>query len=237
MSGARHHWLPREDALLREFYPVAPTELLVDELGLSLRSVYERARGLGLKKSPAFYAADWSGRIRRGRSDPRMLATQFRKGHVPANKGMRRPGWAPGRMAETQFKPGERRGMAAHNYRPIGSLRINHDGILQRKLTDDPALVPARRWRAVHEQVWIAAFGALPPGHIVVFRPGMHTTVEAEITPDRLECISQVENMRRNSVHSRYPKAVAELIQLRGALKRKIHNRMRRHEEQDERCA
>ena len=43
-----------------------------------------------------------------------------------------------------------------------------------------------------------------------------------EITADRVECISLAENMRRNSYHN-YPKPIAELIQLRGALMRKIN--------------
>jgi hypothetical protein len=33
-----------------------------------------------------------------------------------------------------------------------------------------------RNWVAVHRLVWEQAHGPVPPGHIVVFRPGRHTT-------------------------------------------------------------
>lgn len=52
----------------------------------------------------------------------------------------------------------------------------------------------------------------------------MHTTDPAAITADRLELVTRAENMARNTLH-RYPKEVAQLIQLRGALNRKINAR------------
>lgn len=56
------------------------------------------------------------------------------------------------------------------------------------------------------------------------FRDGMHTTEESAITPDKLECITRAENMARNSIHN-YPQPIPQLVQLRGALNRKIRNR------------
>ena len=147
---------------------------------------------------------------------------RFPPGHVPANKGKRRPGWSPGRMAETQFKKGEMSGAAQRNYVPIGTERLSKDGYLERKVTDDHP-VPARRWVAVHRIVWEAAIGPVPRGHKVAFLPGKRTAVPAEITLDRLELVSDAELMRRNSYHNNYPKEVAQLIQLKGALNRKIN--------------
>ena len=48
------------------------------------------------------------------------------------------------------------------------------------------------------------------------------------ITPDVVECISRRENMLRNSVHTRLPKPLASLVQLRGALQRQINRRAAR---------
>lgn len=48
----------------------------------------------------------------------------------PFNKGLRRPGWHVGRMRETQFRKGERSGIAAKNWRPIGTIRTDPDGYL-----------------------------------------------------------------------------------------------------------
>src|SRR5690606_27234295 len=101
-------------------------------LNRSVSSIYDMSKILGLSKSAEFLAGPQSGRTdgKRGKS------ARFPKGHVPANKGLRRPGWAPGRMAETQFKKGSMSGAAQHNYVPIGTTRLSKDGILERKVTD-----------------------------------------------------------------------------------------------------
>lgn len=225
----RQLWTQVEIAAMRQDYPDTPTPVLARRLGRSLSSVYGKAGGLGLVKSVAFMASQNSGRIQRGRTDPRMVSTQFPKGHVPFNKGLRRPGWAPGRMAETQFKKGEMSGAAQHNYVSIGSTRIVY-GNLEKKITDDPGIYPAARWRPVHRLVWEAAHGPMPKGHILVFKPGMHTTAEAEITLDRIECITRAENMRRNTIH-RYPKDVVRTVQQMNWLQRRIRKTEKQLEE------
>lgn len=223
MSG--QPWIHADLAILKRRYPNMQTAELARELGRSVSATYNRAFGMGLRKSDAFMASERSGRIARGRQHPNMIAHQFPKGHVPANKGLCRPGWAPGRMAQTQFKKGQLSGLAAENLLPIGAERVGKDGILQRKVNND--MPSQRRWKSVHTIVWQENNGAVPRGFIVVFRPGKKTTVAAEITPDRLELISRAENMRRNSYLARYPKEVADVIRMRGALNRKINNRSR----------
>jgi hypothetical protein len=132
-------------------------------------------------------------------------------------------------MAETQFKKGEMCGAARHNYVPIGTEKVDPKRrVLMRKVTDDPAIVPVMRWRPVHVLVWEAAHGSVPAGHIVIFKTGRKTFVASEITVDRLELVTLAENMRRNTIHNRYPRDVVQVIQLGGALKRKIRNRERK---------
>jgi hypothetical protein len=218
---SRRFWTDHERAVLRALYPEYSAAECAQALGRGIASVYNEAHKLGLSKP-----IDWIARRARERSQEPThggRAHLFTKGITPWNKGV--PFQSGGRSAETQFKPG-RPAHEASNWLPIGSERINADGYLERKTTDDPGLVPARRWTAVHRLVWEAAHGPIPPGFIVVFRPGMRTTSDAEITLDRLELISRAENMRRNSYHN-YPKEVAELIQLRGALNRKINASMK----------
>lgn len=217
----RGPWSDIEVAILRKFYADSPTEPIAMALGRTREQVYAKASALGLAKSEEYLASPHACRLRRG--DGVGAAFRFQKGHVPANKGTRRPGWAPGRMAETQFKKGEMAGAAQHNYVPIGSKRISKDGYLERKMTDDPALVPARRWTAVHRLVWEAVHGPIPDKHVVRFKPGMSTAVEAEITVDKLECISLAENMRRNTIH-RYPQEIKDAIRSVAVLNRRINN-------------
>lgn len=220
---------PDELETVRINYANHPTFLIAHLVNRSERSVYQAARKMGLKKSAAYLAGPWAQRLRRG--DEAGKAYRFPKGHVPANKGLRRPGWAPGRMASTQFKKGEMAGAAQHNYVPIGTLRIK-DGVLARKVTDDPTLYPARRWVPVHRSVWEDANGPVPKGHVVRFKPGMKTVDEALITLDRLELVTHAENMRRNTIH-RYPPELRDAIRLTARVRRAIDKKAETREEQD----
>lgn len=208
-------WPPELLDAFQRRYPNEPTATLAADLGITVSACYQAANRLGLKKSPEYLATPAACRLRRG--DKIGAASRFLPGHVPANKGLRRPGWAPGRMAETQFKPGN----APHTEKPVGSYRIDKQGNLQQKIGTAKGN-NSKRWRGVHELVWVAANGPLPPGHICVFKAGMRTAVLEEITADRVECITLAENMRRNSYH-RYPKEIALAVQLRGQLNRKIN--------------
>lgn len=212
----RGTWSPEDEFILRKLYPSTPNRELCELLDRDHLSIRNKAVKLGLAKDQAYMDA---------------LPTRIQPGSVPANKGMRRPGWAPGRMAQTQFKKGQLSGVAAHNYVPVGTEKVR-DGYLCRKVTDDPNVYPAARWVGVHRLVWEAANGPIPAGHSVVFKPRRATTEREAITPDAVELVTRAELMRRNSYHTRYPPEVRGLIQLRGALNRKINNRSKKREEQ-----
>ncbi len=212
---------PEEDARLRELFPVNATREVAALLGRTESAVSQRANRIGVGKCPEYLATK---AFRFNGSEPQSVASRFKPGQAPPNKGLRRPGYAPGRMAETQFHKG-RAASDARNYQPIGAERITRDGILERKVSDDLSVYPAKRWLPVTRIVWEAAHGPIPSGHAVVFKPGRKTIGAALITADALEMMTRAELMRRNSYHTRYPKEVALLIQLKGALNRKINRR------------
>ncbi len=214
---ARKPWAASELDALDRLYPDFTAKTIAEQLGRPISSIYRMAEIRGLQKSAEFFASPASGRLDGVRGE----SGRFKTGQTPWNKGKSHP--STGRSAETQFKKGQMAGAAMHNYVPIGSTRITRDGALEKKITDDPNLAPTRRWAPVARLVWEAKHGPIPPKHVVRFLPGMATTVEDEITHDRLECISLSENMRRNSLH-RYPEEIARAIQMRGALNRKINN-------------
>jgi hypothetical protein len=225
--GSRRPWSRDEDQLLKRRYPNERTADIARCLGRELTAVYQHAKNIGLRKSAEFLASPAAGRTN-GRQG---MGSRFPKGHVPANKGLRRPGWAPGRMRETQFKKG-RPAYEARNYVPIGSERLSKDGYLERKITDDSSLVPARRWVGVHRLMWMEANGPIPPGHIVTFRNGDKTDRRLE----NFELITLRENAQRNSFH-KLPAPLPQMIMLRAQLNRKINKRTRAHEEQNGRPA
>lgn len=221
----RRPWTAADNRVLRNRYPYEKTDAIARDLGRKVGQVYQQAQKLGLSKSAEYLATGDAHRL--NGHEPASKIHRFKPGQPPPNKGLRRPGWAPGRMATTQFKKGQMAGAAQHNYVAIGTERISKDGYLERKVTDDPALAPARRWVGVHRLVWEAANGPIPPGHAVAFLPGRRATDAAAITADGLELVTRVELMRRNGLWNRYPREVAELVQLKGAVNRKINRRIR----------
>lgn len=226
-------WTPAEDAILRARVPQERTQDVAASLGRSVSSTYQRARILGIKKSAEYLASPAACRTN-GRQG---MGTRFEKGHVPANKGIaHRPGWAPGRMAVNQFKPGVRAGIAAKNWMPIGTINLV-DGYLRIKVRE---ALPGeaygygntRVWPLLQRHVWQQAHGPVPSNHVIVFRDG--NTQNCDLS--NLECISRPELMKRNSLHN-LPKPIAQAYQLIGALNRQIRKRARDGQEQDRRPA
>lgn len=216
----KHFWTPEDIQTLTQLYPNISTAECAKQLGRAEKSITAKAYTLGLRKTQAFLDSEKSGRIQRGKQDPRMQRTQFKPGTAPWNKGVKGSTGLHENCRKTQFKKG-RPPEESRNYLPIGSLRITKDGYLEKKVTDDHP-VPARRWVSVHRLVWEAANGPVPAGHIIVFKGGLRTTVLHDITPDRLECIHRKENARRNHPSSKHPE-LAKLIQLKGAITRQLN--------------
>lgn len=207
-------WTDHEIATLRRLFPHQRTAEVAARLGRTYSATHQKAGKLGLRKSQEFLDSPASGRL----SGEEGKAYRFPKGQPAWNKGMSyKPG---GRCAETQFRPGQRPSTA----RSVGATRPAHDcadGVLQIKIAEPD------QWEYLHRYIWEQAYGPIPADHVVIFRDGNPYNRELE----NLELISRAENMRRNSYHLHYPKEIAELIQLRGALNRQINKREQRHEE------
>lgn len=208
----RRKWSDAELDMLAARYPHERTEDIARDLGRDLRGVYCKAKTMRLRKSTAFLSTAASGRLQ-GRHG---IATRFKKGQAPPNKGLRRPGWSEGRgrMKETQFKKGE----APHTWVPIGT-EVVRDGYRWRKTRDDQK--PSRyNWQMVHHVVWTEANGPVPPTHRIVFANGDRT----DLRLDNLACVSKAEHVKNVGLH-RLPKELIEVIQLRGALTRQLNKR------------
>lgn len=221
----RRPWTDEERAELARRYPHEVTADIARDISRSVGGIYDQANKLGLKKSPEFMTRIHGAVLIKAGAASRFHAEQstWNKG-VPGSTG-NHPN-----TQRTQFKAG-RKPEDSRNYRPVGSLRIC-DGYLERKISDDQGIYPARRWIGVHRLVWEAANGPIPKGHAVVFKPGMASTDPDEITIDRLEMITRAELMRRNTRHNLPPELNA-LISTKARLSRLITERERRHEKQD----
>lgn len=220
------YWTAAEREMMRRLYPDTLTADLARQLGRSAAKVYQCAQRMGLKKSQAYMSGPHACRLRSG--DDTGIEHRFKPGHQTWNKGKKGSTGTHENTRANHFKLGAISGRAAKLEMPVGTLRVNRDGYLDRKINCIPG-PSSKRWRAVHRLVWEAAHGPVPAGHIVVFLPGRKTTDPELITLDALELITRVENMRRNTLHN-MPPELARLVQLRGVLNRKINQRLKKDE-------
>lgn len=234
----RKPWTPAEDEILRQRVPDEPTAVVAAALGRTLSSTFQRSRKLGVKKSAAYLASPAAGRIHGGFT-PGAKRNQYSKGHVPANKGLRgRKGWAPGRMAEGQFKPGCRSGIAAKNWMPIGSI-VFVDGYLRLKVreavhgAEPTGYGNTKVWPLLQRHVWEQANGPIPAKHLITFRDGNSRNCAIE----NLELVSRADWMRRHAIHN-LPPELKQTVQLLGRVNRAIRKREKNDgQEQDQRSA
>jgi hypothetical protein len=219
----RHQWTKFELQLLRWTYPHVKTARLIDLLDHPLTAINGKAHQLGIRKTVEYLGSDAA--CRKIGHHPNSRATQFKKGLVPHNKGVKRPGWHSGRMSETWFKQGHRGGAAAKNWMPIGTIRVDGEGYLRIKVREGRAgeasgFGNTKIWPLYGRYLWEQHHGPIPPSHTVIFKDRNR----ANVVIDNLELISRKDLMARNTVHN-LPKELALAIQLAGALKRQLRRR------------
>lgn len=215
-NGRHLPWTADDDELLRRVYPHISTVKVARQLGRTVISTYHHAFILGLHKTERYLNSVDACRLRRG--DNVGLGHRFPKGHAPANKGLRRPGWFRGRMRETQFKKGQ----LPRNTMPLWTFRLNTDGYLLLK-TGRRGPKPNDRWEFVHRLIWEQANGPIPEGYRIWWKDGDRLNCSLS----NLEMLSGAEHIARTTVQN-LPPELRQVIQLAGALKRKINNRERK---------
>lgn len=204
LRNNRKPWSNSDLEKLRDMYPHNSNTTLARIFGRSYNSIKNTAAKLQLHKS-AEYMATGPG--------------QFSQGDAAWNKGMK--GLDIGGKG-TRFKPGH----ISHNWKPIGH-EMEISGYLYRKTAEGGT--QHENYRPVQHIVWEEHYGPVPDGHIVTFKDGNNR----HFAINNLELITRSENMRRNSHHNNYPPEISQIIQLRGALNRKINNRRRQHEQHE----
>ncbi len=209
---AKRSWTGYEIEALRAQYANTLTATIAATLGRTPSSTHQKAIKLGLSKSAEFIAN--ASRARMTPEHP-ARAEQFAKGHKTWNAGIAFD--AGGRSAETRFRPGN----VPQTWLPVGSQRLDKDGLLELKFADLPG---KDGWIHAHRKAWEDINGPVPAGLIVVFKPGRRTAKLDEITADAVEAIDRAELMRRNTYH-RFGPEIAKVIQLRGAINRQINKR------------
>lgn len=197
---------PEEDAYIAANYLQVASCRMSKVLGRSKSSVPQRMKVLGL-----FVPAEIKQKFK--------TDSQIKKGNTPQNKGKK---WS-----EFMSKEGEirsltttfKKGSTPHNtkYDLAISKRIDKRGF--------PYLfirVSLCKWMPLQRYIWEQINGRIPTKHKIVFKNG--NTLDCNI--ENLEMLTYKEAMLRNS-SQRFGAEVFKLIQLRGALNRKINNKIK----------
>lgn len=214
---SRRLWSDEEDRRFRAVYLHESSASLAKRFDRPLCSINGHASKLGLKKTKEYMASPAACRLRRGGNVG--AAFRFKKGTIPHNKGLRRPGWFRGRMRETQFKKGAR----SANWLPVGTIKPNSDGYLRLKVADEPQSIAgvgakSTNWVFLHKMIWERANGPIQPGHRIWWKDGDHANCSLE----NLELLRDKEHMARTTVQN-LPPEIKEVIVVRSALVRRIH--------------
>ncbi|HHX7186595.1 TPA: HNH endonuclease signature motif containing protein [Bacillus thuringiensis] len=116
------------------------------------------------------------------------LTGHFEKGHVPFNKGKK--GLTRGGV-ETQFKKGQQ----ATNYKQVGSERVDRDGYVLVKVSDEGPW--HKRWRHKHRVLWEKEHGPIPKEYCLIFLDSN----KQNIVLDNLQLITRAQLTRMNQNH------------------------------------
>lgn len=117
------------------------------------------------------------------------LSGRFEKGFTPTNKGTKGLYNVGGNR--TSFKKGER----PRNFKPVGFERIDRDGYILVKVSDDGPW--HKRSRHKHKVVWEEVNGPIPKGHCLIFldRDKLNLSLK------NLQLVTQKQLVRLNQNH------------------------------------
>ncbi len=194
-----------EDLFIKENYLTMPVKTIGKVLRRSFTGVMGRIKQMGLT-------------IPNDIKEKRKSAGQYRKGQSPFNKGKKQSEYlSPEQIAKcrkTSFQPG----LIPHNSLPDNSEVERFDKRSGKKYL--MIKVPGLRkliYKQVH--VWENHHNKrLPKGYNIIFKNG--NTMDCNI--DNLECISNAELMKRNTIH-RYPEYLRKAIKINSRINRALN--------------
>ena len=202
-----------EDMLIM-CYADEDTKELAKELGIPIEKIYRIADKLKLRKSKE-YLDNWrlSGR---GRMIEAGKAHRFTKGHKSWNKNKNPKEYMPAesyaKITKTQFK----KGGLPPNTKHDGAISLRHD---KTGVSYYYYRIAKAKWILYHQKIYQDAYGPIPKNHIIVFKDRNPMNVSL----DNLECITRVENMRRNTFHRLSPE-IKQTIKVLTKLKKTIRH-------------
>jgi hypothetical protein len=203
-------WPPEHVQFLKDNYLKIPLKRISKILGLNSDTpVFIRMKRYGLKISAEL-------------REQRKYESQFHKGHIPVNKGLKQTDYMDAetiaRTAKTRFQKGH----LPHNTKYDGCIRTRID---HKKRGGKPyqwiRLSPGK-WQMLHVYTWEKANGKVPAGYMVRFRNG--NALDCRL--DNLELVTHSEHLEKNTDYRTSDGYIAARIAPRDAELRKAIRKM-----------
>jgi hypothetical protein len=182
-------WTSEELQLLKSLWPDHSCHDVMKVIKRSYSGICGKASHLGLKKSESY-----NEKLNEMFADTLRkegVKSRFKKGHTPKNKGLKWDEYLKEehieKLKKTQFK----KGLRPHNWKPVGSERVNVEGYVEVKVQDKKG---NRNYDLKQRIIWREHYGEIPAGQMVVFIDGNKQNFELS----NLKLISMTENMNRN---------------------------------------
>lgn len=186
---------------LKKLYPNHTNEWIANKLGTTPGAIGGKAFVLGLRKDRV-----WLMEVSK--------KGQFKKGHIPKNKGKKWDEYLSKEKQEAILRTTFKKGTVPSNHKPVGYERKTKDGYWEIKVAE-PNL-----FKAKHRILWEQHHGPIPKGVNIVFIDGNTDN----ITIENLRAETMVEKFNRCcSIHTTLPPEIRELVQLKGALNRQLN--------------
>jgi len=203
----KKHWTEEETNLFKELYPNMFAQEVANLFNCSVRSVYNLAFNMKIKKSKEWMQQELQRQAIRLKFAGKEF--KFKPGHIPANKGQKMDVDQYEKCKVTFFAKGNE----PHNIKWDGYERTTVDDYVEVRISKG-------KFKMKHRLIWEQVNGSLPTGMIVVFKDKN----KRNFALNNLEAITLKVNMERNRM-TNYPPELRNLIKLNNKLKKKINEK------------
>lgn len=183
-------WTEEERRVMLNMYPHSRAIDVAERLGRSVKSIYARAKLMGIGKSEEFKHSEYSGRTSRMRQLGK--DRRFKKGQTPANKGKKWNEWMTQEGRLSSLRTAFPKGNLPHNTRQDGDvvIRTESSGRQYKYIR-----ISKGTWIELHRAVWMVTVGEIPDGTILRCK----TSDTLNCDPSNWYLADRAEHLAKNS--------------------------------------
>lgn len=200
-------WTEDEKVLFKQLYPNMFAEDVAKLFNCRVRSVYNLASQMKVKKS-----IEWQRQELQRQAVRLKIAGKegrFKPGQIPANKGQKMDSEQYEKCKVTMFTTGHK----PHNIKWNGYERVSKDGYTEVRVAE-------KIFKLKHRIIWEQTYGPIPDGMIIIFKDKNKQNFDIA----NLEMITKQESIARNRM-TNYPPKLRNLIKLNNKLKKKLNEK------------